>query len=90
MGTPQRKIEVDDATAAALENRAAEQGLSVSELVAELVQAAAEPISLPAEDLAELDRRWQAAANEGAIAHIEVAQWLRTWGTPAYKPWRDR
>ena len=36
MASTKRRIEVDDATATARESRAAEQGLSVSELVAEL------------------------------------------------------
>ena len=89
MGT-HRKIEVDDATAAVLENRAAEQGLSVPELVADLVHAATEPVGLPAEEIAELDRRWAAASKDGTIAHADVAQWLQTWGTPSYKPWRKR
>jgi hypothetical protein len=89
MGT-HRKIEVDDVTAAVLENRAAEQGLSVSELVADLVHAAAEPVRLSDADVAELDRRFEAATIEGAVAHADVAQWLRTWGTPSYKPWHER
>jgi len=90
MGTTRRKIEVDDATATALENRAAEQGLSVPELVAELAQDASEPAVLPDEDIIELDRRWEAAKNDDLVAHADVARWLQSWGTRAFKPWRDR
>ena len=82
-----RQIEIDEATAAALEARAAETGMSVSELVAQLVQS--EPISLPPDQLAELDRRWGVIkSGEPTIPHEDVVRWLGTWGTPAFKPWR--
>ncbi len=86
-----RKIEVDEGTAAVLERRAAECGLSVAELVAELAEFAAEPIDVSDEELAELDRI-AAAAEEpgGTIPHEEVVRWLETWGTPSYKPWDSR
>lgn len=90
MGTITRKIEVDDATAAALESRAAEQGLTVPELVAELAQSAAGPVVLADEAIADLDRLWDAAKEADLIQHAEVAKWLQTWGTLAFKPWRDR
>jgi predicted transcriptional regulator len=90
MATTNRKIEVDDVTAAALESRAAEQGMSVPELVAALAQSASDPVTLPNDDIAELDRRWETAGEGGLVAHADVARWLQTWGTPAFKPWRDR
>jgi hypothetical protein len=42
--------------------------------------------------LAELETQW-AAIESGAIPtvpHEKVARWLETWGTPAFKPWRDQ
>jgi hypothetical protein len=90
MATTKRKIEVDDATAAALERRAAEQGLSVAELLADLAQGASDPVTLRDDDIAELDRRWETAREDGLVAHADVARWLQTWGTQAFKPWRDR
>jgi predicted transcriptional regulator len=89
MGNTVRKIEVDGLTAATLETRAAEQGISVADLVADLTRAALEPATLPAEEIAELDRRWQAAKEGGTIPHEQVVQWLGTWGTPNFRPWRS-
>jgi len=44
-----------------------------------------------AEELAELDRQWAAIeAGEPTVPHEEVAHWLATWGTPAFKPWHER
>jgi hypothetical protein len=41
-------------------------------------------------NLAELDRRWAAVqAGQPTIPHDKVVRWLRTWGSPAYKPWRE-
>ena len=54
-------IEIDSATAAALKTRAAERGVSVSQLVAELV-----PLAIDDEALAELDRRWAVIEKGGA------------------------
>lgn len=82
-----RKIEIDEATAVALETRAAEAGVSISELLARLVEG--EPRSLPADQAAELDRRWGAIeAGERTIPHEDVVRWLGTWGTPDFRPWR--
>jgi hypothetical protein len=82
-----RKIEIDAATAAALDARAAEEGISVSEVVAQLVGSA--PVSLPPDQAAELDRRWAAVeAGEATIPHERVVDWLKTWGTPEFRPWR--
>jgi predicted transcriptional regulator len=81
-----RTIEVDAGTASSLEARAAEAGVSVSELVARLVA----NDSAPAGDseLAELDRQWAAIeAGEPTVAHDEVVRWLETWGTADFRPW---
>jgi predicted transcriptional regulator len=83
-----RKIEVDEATALVLERRAADRGLSVADLLAEL---AAEDPAASEEDIAELDRRWADAQRAGGtVPHDEVVDWLKTWGTPAYRPWSKR
>ena len=75
-------IEVDSATATALKTRAAERGVSVSQLVAELV-----PLAIDDEAIAELDRRWAAIeAGRATVPHAEVERWLRTWGTPEFRP----
>lgn len=83
-----RKIEVDEGTASALERQAADRGVSVADLVAEL---AAEPIPLSENELAELDRlAFEADRPGGTVPHRDVARWLETWGTPDYKPWGSR
>ena len=84
-------IEVDEATAHALKTVAAERGLSVPELVPELVSLDSEPVSIESSETAELDRRWKAIAEGGAtIPNAKVVRWLRTWGTPAFRSWHDR
>jgi predicted transcriptional regulator len=91
MATSTRKIEVDEATAVVLEQRAAENGVSVPELVAGLVKMTEPLEEYSAEDLAELDRRWaEIEAGAETVPHEKVVEWLKTWGTPAYKPWDDR
>jgi hypothetical protein len=91
MNAPKRFIEVDEQTAIALEARAAERGLSVPALVAEMTACAAQQEAPPADDIAELDRRWAAIeAGEPTISNEAVVQWLRTWGSPAFKSWHDR
>ncbi len=79
-----RTIEVDEATAAALELAAADGGLSVGEFVAEF----ANLVRPDVDGLAELDRRWAAVeAGEESIPHEAVDKWMSTWGTPDFKPW---
>jgi predicted transcriptional regulator len=86
-----RSIEVDDDTATALTQRAAERGVSVPELVAELVTLEAGPVAAEAGDIAELDERWKAFEAQGSVAASdEVVRWLQTWGTPAFRSWRRR
>ena len=90
-----RKIEIDAETADALEARAAERGVSVGELIADWISNLAAHANVPqaatADEIAELDRRWaKVAAGEATNAGIEVVRWLRTWGTPAFRPWHDQ
>jgi predicted transcriptional regulator len=84
-------IEIDDDTATALKQRAQERGVTVPELVAELVTLAAGPVDADADDVAELDRRWNAFEAQGSVATNEdVVRWLQTWGTPAFRSWHKR
>jgi predicted transcriptional regulator len=86
-----RSIEVDDNTAAALTQRAAERGVSVSELVAELVTLEASPAPAVAGEIAELDRRWRAFEAQSSIAATEdVVRWLQRWDTPAFRRWHKQ
>jgi predicted transcriptional regulator len=86
-----RSIEVDDDTAVALTQRAAERGVSVPELVAELVTLEAGPVVAEAGDIAELDSRWKAFEAQGSVAaNDDVVRWLQAWGTPAFRSWRKR
>jgi predicted transcriptional regulator len=91
MTATKRTIEVDDATAAALERHAAEAGLSVSDLLADMVTRRGEAAEASASDIAELDRQWAAIkAGEPTVPHEDVVRWLDTWGTPRFKPWNSR
>ena len=84
-----RKIEVDEATATALAERAAERGVTISELVSQLV--VGEPVQLEPAELEELRRRWTSVEEGSAtVANDDVVRWLETWGTPAFRPWHDR
>lgn len=79
-------IEVDSDTASALRERAAKRGLTVSELVAELV-----PLIEEDEAIAELDRRWAAIeSGQATVPQEEVERWLQTWGTSDFRPWSNR
>jgi len=91
MYAAKRLIEVDERTAVTLEATAAERGLSVPDLVAEMTALAASPEALPTDQVAELDRRWAAIeAGEPTISNDAVVRWLRTWGSPAFKSWHDQ
>jgi predicted transcriptional regulator len=84
-------IEIDDDTATALKQRAQERGVTVPELVAELVTLAASPVDADADDVAELDRRWNAFEAQGSVATNEdVVRWLQTWGTSTFRSWHKR
>jgi predicted transcriptional regulator len=84
-------IEIDDSTATALKRRAAEQGVTVPELVAELATLAVSPVEADVDDVTELDRRWQAfETQDSVVSSDDVVRWLQTWGTPAFRSWRNR
>jgi hypothetical protein len=93
------KIEVDVATAKELEARAAEQGVSVSDLVAQLLAAQdglppeleAKPAAAEgpwsAEETAELDRRWaEFERTREGVPWDEVRAWMQSWGKPDELP----
>lgn len=83
------RIEVDQDTAATLEARAAELGVTVSELVAGLIRDDSPPAEDFGDQIAELERRWQKVlAGGGTVPHDKVVGWLETWGTPEFKPWQ--
>ena len=82
------KIEVDERTADALKARAAELGMSLSELIAELAALDSEPVVVEPDEIAELDRRWKKVeAGQRTVPHQRVVRWLRTWGSPRFRPW---
>jgi hypothetical protein len=86
-----RKIEVDVEIADLLEARAAERGLSVSDLIAEMTAIHGTAAGSPGEEIAELDRQWKATkSGEATVPHEKVVRWLQTWGTPSFRPWNDR
>ena len=83
------QIEVDERTADALKTRAAELGVTVPELVAELAALDTDPILVDSDEIAELDRRWKKIEEgKSTVPHERVVRWLRTWGTPRFRPWR--
>ena len=82
MTAAKRIIEVDGAIADALEDRAAQAGVSVSDLLADMVAHRSAPAEAPAADIAALDRQWAAIkAGEATVPHADVVRWLDTWGT---------
>jgi predicted transcriptional regulator len=84
-------IEIDDVTANALRQRAEERGVSVPELLAELLVLEAGPTRTSNDEIAELDRRWRAfEAQESVASNDDVVRWLKTWGTPAFRSWRNQ
>jgi predicted transcriptional regulator len=84
-------IELDEATAAALKKRADERGVSVPDLVAQYLDEDQAPVDGDTEQVRELDRRWAAVqAGQPTVKHEKVVRWLDSWGTSAFKPWRDQ
>ena len=87
MSAQTETIEVDAATASELRRRATERGVSVAALIAEML-----PLAADADSLAELKHQWD-LIERGEIAtvpHSEVERWLRTWGTPDFRPWPEQ
>ena len=86
-----RSIEIDKATADELEARAKRRGVSVDQLVADLVALDDSSVTASPDEIAELDRQWaEIEAGAPTVPHEKVARWLETWGTPAFKPWREQ
>ena len=82
------KIEVDERTANVLQARAAELGVTVPELLAELATLDSDPVVVESDQIAELDRRWKKIEGGApTIPHERVVRWLRTWGSPGFRPW---
>jgi len=84
MAAQTETIEVDAATASELRRCATERGVSVADVVAELV-----PLAVTGDSLAELKLQWELIERGeiGTVPHAEVERWLRTWGTPDFRPW---
>jgi predicted transcriptional regulator len=83
-------IEVDRQTADVLKVRAAELGVTVPQLIAELATLDSDARAADADEIAELDRRFARASEGSRVPHERVVQWLRTWGTPGFKRWQGR
>jgi predicted transcriptional regulator len=91
VNTRSQTIEIDEATAAALKERAEERGTTVPELVAQYVSDDGTPVDVDRAQLAELDRRWSAIeAGQPTVPHDKVVRWLETWGKATFTPWRDQ
>ena len=80
-------IEIDKHTADVLQARAAELGVTVPQLIAELAALDGARRKADANEVAELDRRSAGATEGSLVPHDRVVQWLRTWGTPGFRPW---
>ncbi|MFL4967622.1 MAG: hypothetical protein ACJ8EU_02755 [Xanthobacteraceae bacterium] len=86
-----KTIEIDEHTAEVLEAQAAARGVTIGQVVADLVAFIDAQVPADAEELTELDRQWAAIeAGKPTVPHGKVARWLKTWGTPAFKPWHER
>jgi hypothetical protein len=84
---PNVSIEIDQHTADVLEVRAAELGVTVPQLIAELAALDGTPRDAEAGEIAELDRRAASATPDSRVPQERVVQWLRTWGTSSFRPW---
>jgi len=84
------RVDIDQHTAALLEARATELGVTVPELIAELAALDGSAREVSADEMAELDARTTRATTDTPVSHEHVVQWLRTWGTREYRPWQDR
>lgn len=84
------RIDIDQHTADVLEARAAELGVTVPQLIAELAALDGTPRDAGADEIAELDRRAAAATPGSRVPQERVVQWLRTWGTSSFRLWPGR
>lgn len=92
--TAMRAIEVDEETAAALEQSAAELGVSVAELLADfadmLTPAAGDRLEDPDPSIDERIYR-HAVETDETMAFDELKPWIESWGRPDKLPppkWR--
>jgi hypothetical protein len=84
-------IEVNERTAAVLRARAAELGVTVSELVTDLATLHCDTVVSNSDVIGELDQRWKKIAGGApTIPHERVVRWMRTWGTSRFRPWHDQ
>ncbi len=84
-------IEIDEATATALKERADARGMTVPELVAQYVSEDCEPVAVDRAQLAEFDRRWSAGEKgQTPVPHDKVVRGLGAWGGASFKPWQDQ
>ena len=71
-------LEVDQEVAEVVKARAADRGMTISELLAEWLNLDTQPIALQPGEIAELDRRWKAVEDGRAtVSNTEVVRWLR-------------
>ncbi len=84
---PNVSIDIDQHTADVLRVRAAELGVTVPQLIAELAALDSTPRDADAGEIAELDRRAARATPGSRVPQERVVRWLRTWGTPGFRPW---
>jgi predicted transcriptional regulator len=90
MSTKTTTLELDEATATALEERANMRGISVPELLAEYLDEDRAALDAEQDQIDELDRRWSATqSDKPTVSNSRVVRWLETWGTPGFKPWRE-
>lgn len=80
-------IEIDTHTANVLKVRAAELGITVPQLIAELAALESEARNAEAAEVAELDRRYYRTTESAPVPHDRVVGWLRTWGTTRFRQW---
>jgi hypothetical protein len=91
VSTKSQTIEIDEATATALKERADERGMSVPDLLAEYVREDGVPVAVDHGQLAELERRWTAVEKgQSTVPHDKVVRWLETWGGASFKPWQSQ
>ena len=84
------RIEVDQQTADLLKVLAAELGVTVTQLIAELATLDSHARPADADEIAELDRRFARASEGPRVPHERGVEWLRTWGTPGFRRWPDQ
>lgn len=81
-------VTLDSETAARLEKRADEVGMTPEQLVAALVRDDDGPDRIDVSDIADLEVRWaEVQAGGETVPHPEVKRWLKTWRTADFRPW---